>query len=113
MTFLTKSVPPMNLHSRGRALGAGHRGRWAAVAVTLTLFCSPLLSGSATSAAPDLTPQLHPRDLKYQATMAEVIRVLEEIRRDPSYDLREDKILCLFCLLEHPDEPEVCDKWCK
>ena len=109
MTFLTHSTPSTNHHL---AFCTGHRGRWATIAVTLTLLGSLLLGGSVTGAVPDLTPQPDPRDLHVQATMSEVIRILEEISRDPAYVGREDELFCWMCLLANPDHPEVCKIYC-
>ena len=113
MTFLTHSAPSTNHRPHRLAFCTGHRGRWSIVAVTLTLLGSLLLSGSVTGAAPDRTPQPDPRDLKVQATMSEVVRILEEISRDPTYGGPLEEILCLACLLANPDQPEECDKYCK
>ena len=113
MTFLTHSAPSTNHRTLRLAFCIGHRGRWSIVAVALTLLGSLLLSGSVTGAAPDRTPQPYPRDLKVQATMSEVVRILEEISHDPTYDGPLEAVLCLMCMLANPDHPEECDKYCK
>ena len=113
MTFLTHSAPSTNHRPLRLAFCTGHRRWWSIVVVTLTLLGSLLLSGSVTGAAPDRTPQPDLRDLKVQATMSEVVRILEEISRDPTYDGPLEKLLCLICLLANPDQPEECDQYCK
>ena len=83
------------------------------MAVVMTILGSLFLNGSVSDAAPDRTPQPDPRDLKVQATMSEVVRILEEISRDTTYGNPERMVLCFFCMLANPDEPELCDEWCK
>lgn len=112
MTILTHSASSTHQRPHRLALCTKYRGRWSIVAVTLTLLGSLLFGGSVTDAAPDRAPQSDPRDLKVQATMSEVVRILEEISRDPTYGEPLREILCLMCLLANPDEPELCDKWC-
>ena len=113
MTFLTQFSPSTNHRPLHLVFCTGHRGKWSTVAVVLTLLGSLLLNGSVSDAAPNRAPQLDPRDLKVQATMSEVVRILEEISRDTTYDNPERMILCFFCLLANPDEPELCVEWCK
>ena len=113
MTFITHSAPSTNHRPHRLAFCIGHRGRWSVVAVTLTLLGSLLLSGSVTGAAPERTPQPDHRDIHVQATMSEVVRILEEISRDPTYGGPLEEVLCLMCHLANPDEPELCHKWCK
>ena len=113
MTFLTQSSPSTNHRPLRLAFWAGHRGKWSTVALVLTLLGSLLLYGSVSDAAPNRAPQLDPRDLKIQATMSEVVRILEEISLDPTYRGPVRELMCLFCQLANPDELELCDEWCK